>query len=236
MTSYIHTINPQIASLIGESESILLNQLEYWISKCGRDIDNLDGKWIYNSYKKWSEQFTYWSSSKLRRTIRSLENLGLIKSAKVNSKKWNQTKWYSINYNEYDKLLGITNSTSSNTSTADNDVHISNLPSNIDLTSDQLKCKLSSILIRSQKNHQINKNIKSTKIIPIIKKITQKSPKVCICSKWTNRSVQNEQIIITKNNYTNKSSYKKNEIGLENVLKEKIEENSIKSNEIEQSI
>ena len=233
MTSYIHTINPQIASLIGESESILLNQLEYWISKCGRDIDNLDGKWIYNSYKKWSEQFTYWSSSKLRRTIRSLENLGLIKSAKVNSKKWNQTKWYSINYNEYDKLLGITNSTSSNTSTADNDVHISNLPSNIDLTSDQLKCKLSSILIRSQKNHQINKNIKSTKIIPIIKKITQKSPKVCICSKWTNRSVQNEQIIITKNNYTNKSSYKKNEIGLENVLKEKIEENSIKSNEKE---
>ena len=65
---YIHTINPQIASQIGESESILLNQLEYWISKCGRDIDNLDGKWIYNSYKKWSEQFTYWSTSKLRRT------------------------------------------------------------------------------------------------------------------------------------------------------------------------
>jgi hypothetical protein len=233
MTSYIHTINPQIASLIGESESILLNQLEYWISKCGRDIDNLDGKWIYNSYKKWSEQFTYWSSSKLRRTIKSLEKLGLIKSTKLNAKKWNQTKWYSIDYSEYYKLLGITNSTSSNTSTADNDVHISNLPSNIDLTSDQLKCKLSSILIRSQKNHQINKNVKSTKIIPIIKKITQKSPKVCICSKWTNRSVQNEQIIITKNNYTNKSSYKKYDVELENTLKEKIEENYINSNEKE---
>ena len=104
MASYVHTINPQIASLIGESESILLNQLEYWILKCGRNIENLDGKWIYNSYKKWSEQFTYWSTSKLRRTIRSLENLGLIKSAKVNAKKWNQTKWYSINYNEYNKL------------------------------------------------------------------------------------------------------------------------------------
>ena len=233
MTSYIHTINPQIASLIGESESILLNQLEYWISKCGRDIDNLDGKWIYNSYKKWSEQFTYWSTSKLRRTIRSLENLGLIKSAKVNSKKWNQTKWYSINYNEYNKLLGIRNSTSSNSSNTYNNVHISNLPSNIDLTNDQLKSKISSVLIRSQKNHQINKNVKSTKIISIIKKITQKNPKVCICSKWINGSVQNEQIIITKNNYTNKSSYKKNDVELENTLKEKIEENPIKPNEKE---
>ena len=48
MTSYLHTINPRLATIIGEPESILLNQLEYWISKCGRDIDNLDGKWIYN--------------------------------------------------------------------------------------------------------------------------------------------------------------------------------------------
>ena len=129
MTSYIHTINPQIASLIGESESILLNQLEYWISKCGRDIDNLDGKWIYNSYKKWSEQFTYWSSSKLRRTIKSLEKLGLIKSTKLNAKKWNQTKWYSINYNEYNKLLEnkYLNSPSSKTSAITyNDVTKSN--------------------------------------------------------------------------------------------------------------
>jgi hypothetical protein len=233
-SNYLHIINPIIATIIGQNESILLNQLEYWISKCGRNIDNLDGKWIYNSYKKWSEQFTYWSTSKLRRTIRSLENLGLIKSAKVNSKKWDQTKWYSINYNEYNKLLGIKNSISSNTSNTYNNVHISNLPSNIDLTNDQLKSKISSVLIRSQKNHQINKNAKSTKIISIIRKITQKSPKVCICSKWTNQSVYNEQmLIITKNNYTNKSSYKKTNVELENALKEKIEENCIKPNEKE---
>ena len=77
-TFYTHTITPQIASLIGESESILLNQLEYWISKCGRQIDNLDGKWIYNSYEKWSEQFTYWSTSKLRRTIKPIFSKDLI--------------------------------------------------------------------------------------------------------------------------------------------------------------
>ena len=52
-SNYLHIINPIIATIIGQNESILLNQLEYWISKCGRNIDNLDGKWIYNSYKKW---------------------------------------------------------------------------------------------------------------------------------------------------------------------------------------
>ena len=205
MTSYIHTINPQIASLIGESESILLNQLEYWISKCGRNIDNLDGKWIYNSYKKWSEQFTYWSSSKLRRTIKSLEKLGLIKSTKLNAKKWNQTKWYSINYNEYNKLLEnkYLNSSSSKTSAIIyNDVTKSNFNTSESerIVSTELNNKDLLTPSRLQKNHQINENVKFIEILPIINNNAQKSPEVCICSKWTNRSVQNEQIIITKNN------------------------------------
>ena len=238
MASYVHTINPQIASLIGESESILLNQLEYWILKCGRNIENLDGKWIYNSYKKWSEQFTYWSTSKLRRTIRSLENLGLIKSAKVNAKKWNQTKWYSINYNEYNKLLEnkYLNSPSSKTSAITySDVTKSNFNTSESerIVSTELNNK--DLLTPSglQGNHQINNNVQFIKITPIINKNPQKSPELCICSKWIIQSVQNEQIIITKNNYRNKSSYKKTNVGLKNALKEKIEENPINANEKE---
>ena len=105
MKSYIHTINTQIATQIGESECILLNQIDYWLSKKGRHVDNLEGSWIYNSHKEWLKQFSYWSLSKLRRTIKSLEKLELIISAKVNSKKWNQTKWYSINYKKYIQLF-----------------------------------------------------------------------------------------------------------------------------------
>lgn len=212
MTSYVHTINPRLATLIGEPESILLNQLEYWISKYGRNVDNLNGKWIYNSYKRWSEQFTYWSTSKLRRTIKSLEDLGLIRSTKVNSKKWNQTKWYSIDYLEYNKLLEnkYSNSPSSKTSAVIyNDVAKSNF-------STELKYKDLSTISRLQKNSQINENIKFIKILPIINNNTQKSPKVSICSFWTNRSVQNEQmLIITKNKYTkNNSSQKRTYIDL----------------------
>ena len=232
MTSYIHTINPQIASLIGESESILLNQLEYWISKCGRDIDNLDGKWIYNSYKKWSEQFTYWSSSKLRRTIRSLEKLGLIKSTKLNAKKWNQTKWYSIDYHKYNKLLEnkYLNSPSSKASAIIyNDVTKSNFNTSESerIVGTELNNKDLLTPSRLQKNHQINNNMQFIKITPIINKNPQKSPKVCICSKWTNQYVQNEQIIITKNNYT-KNNTSKNEILVNQVNEEDFSINSKK--------
>ncbi len=235
MASYIHTINPQIASLIGESESILLNQLEYWISKCGRDIDNLDGKWIYNSYKKWSEQFTYWSASKLRRTIKSLENLGLIKSTKVNSKKWNQTKWYSIDYLEYNKLLEnkYSNSPSSKTSAIIyNDVSKSNSNTSEAIVNTKLKNKDLLTTSRLQKTHQIDKNVIFTEVTPIINKHVKKSPEVCICSKWTNRVVQNEQmLIVSKNNYT-KNNSSENKIFVNLAKEEDVSINSKKEGEI----
>ena len=235
MASYIHTINPQIASLIGESESILLNQLEYWISKCGRDIDNLDGKWIYNSYKKWSEQFTYWSTSKLRRTIKSLENLGLIKSTKVNSKKWNQTKWYSIDYFEYNKLLEnkYSNSPSSKTSAIIyNDVTKSNSNTSEAIVNTKLKNKDLLTTSRLQKTHQIDKNVIFTEVTPIINKHVKKSPEVCICSKWTNRVVQNEQmLIVSKNKYT-KNNSSENKIFVNLAKEEDVSINSKKEGEI----
>ena len=266
MTSFIHTINPQIASLIGESESILLNQLEYWISKCGRQIDNLDGKWIYNSYEKWSEQFTYWSTSKLRRTIKSLENIGLIKSAKVNSKKWNQTKWYSIDYHEYNKLLEDTHSnlpSSKISAVICKDAILSDFDSNgeavdnIETNTPEARCETSSVsslnatqqaagnlsqgrsknkdLLATphiQKNHQMNENLKLTEVKPIINESIQKSPEVCICSKWTNRVVQNEQmLIVTKNNYT-KNTSSNDKLLLNKIKEEDISINSKKEEEI----
>ena len=104
-TNYLHVVSPTIATFIGQNESILLNQILYWISKCGRKIVGQEERWIYNSLAAWHKQFSYWSMYKLRKTIKSLEDLGLVKSVKVNAKRWNHTKWYTINYNVYNKLL-----------------------------------------------------------------------------------------------------------------------------------
>jgi hypothetical protein len=141
----------------------------------------LHGKWIYNSLNEWHKQFNYWSLSTLRRTIKSLEDSGILISKKINANKWNHTKWYSINFNKINELN----------------------PNNFYKKPSVVKFK----------------DTKNTTIYNI--------------NKRTNRYVQNEQIIITKNNYTNKSSYKKNNVVLENTLKEKIEENPINANEKE---
>ncbi len=145
---------------IGYKKALFIFKLNYWLNKCGRNLENKDNKWVYNTIKSWAAQFD-WSLSTLKRIVYSLEKEGLIISKKINAKKWNHTKWYSIDYFKLNSLFNF------------------------------------------------NK-------------------------KRTNRIVQKEPILINKrNNYTNKSSYKKNEIELENVLKEKIEENSIKPNEKE---
>jgi hypothetical protein len=103
--SKFHFFHQHIATKIGQDESILINQIIYWQSKCGRDIAGYQGKWIYNSLRQWhSEHFSYWSMYRLRKTIKSLEDKNLIKSAKVNSKKWNHTKWYSVDEENYNKL------------------------------------------------------------------------------------------------------------------------------------
>ena len=75
----------EVTSLLTLNESIFLNQVSYWISKCGRDIEGLNGKWIYNSLNEWNNQFNYWSKSTLRRTIKSLEASGILISKKINA-------------------------------------------------------------------------------------------------------------------------------------------------------
>lgn len=154
----------ELALEIGLEESIVLKQIEYWISKCGKHILNEPGLWIYNSINEWHKQFSYWSLSKLRRILSSLEKNGILLSKKVNAKKWNHTKWYSIDNVKYNLLTT---------------------------------------------------------------KVTKKHGK----EKRTNRFVQNEHINdITKNNYTNNSSYiEKSHVNGHQHVEEKIKNNFNKS-------
>ncbi|WP_236870609.1 hypothetical protein, partial [Candidatus Bandiella numerosa] len=129
---------------------------------------------------------------------------------------------YSINYNEYNKLLEnkYLNSSSSKTSAIIyNDATKSNYitSESEEIVGTELNNKNLLNTSKPQKKYQINNNLQFTEITPIINKYPQKSPEVCICSKWTNRSVQNEQmLIVTKNKYTkNNSSENKIFVNLE---------------------
>jgi DnaD/phage-associated family protein len=95
-------IAPSLAELVGLNESIILQQLHYWLNKNPKEIDGR--KWIYNTYDDWKKQFPFWSISTIRRIITTLENLGIILTGNYNQRKFDKTKWYSLDYEKLEEL------------------------------------------------------------------------------------------------------------------------------------
>ena len=99
-------VMPKLATLIGLNESIVLQQVHYWLKgKEQRQQDYIDGRyWVYNTYKQWQEQFPFWHLNTLQRTFSSLERKGLLLSANYNKTNFDKTKWYSIDYDALNAL------------------------------------------------------------------------------------------------------------------------------------
>ena len=95
-------ILPSLAKKIGLNQAIVIQQFHYWLVSSKHMIEGR--KWIYNSYKEWELQFTFWSGKTIERTIRSLEEQGYLLSANYNRSKQDKTKWYSINYEKLAEL------------------------------------------------------------------------------------------------------------------------------------
>lgn len=95
---------PTLAVKIGLNEAILLQQVHYWIDP-RINKNYINGKfWVYNTLDKWLSQFPFWSKSTLRRTIKNLEENNLLLSTNRVIKGFDQTKWYSINYDQVERL------------------------------------------------------------------------------------------------------------------------------------
>ena len=93
---------PSLAEKIGLNQAIVIQQFHYWLVSSKHIIEGR--KWIYNSYKEWELQFTFWSGKTVERTIRSLEDQGYLLSANYNRSKQDKTKWYTINYEKLAEL------------------------------------------------------------------------------------------------------------------------------------
>lgn len=103
-------ILPELAMKIGLNESIVLQQIHYWLenNKNKKQTANFkeDRWWTYGSYEYWQEtNFPFWSVSTVRRTMRSLERLGILISNQFESKDWEHRKWYSIDYEVLDSFV-----------------------------------------------------------------------------------------------------------------------------------
>lgn len=99
-------IMPDLATKIGLNESIVIQQIHYWLLQHEEQkINYHDNRyWVYNSYKEWNKQFPFWSERTIKAIITRLENLGLVISGNYNKLSFDRTKWYSINYKRLESL------------------------------------------------------------------------------------------------------------------------------------
>lgn len=99
-------IMPQLATIIGLNESIVLQQIHYWLEINRKANVNYKDRhyWTYNTYDKWKEQFPFWSVNTIRRIIKSLEQQKLIIYGNYNKLKFDRTKWYRIDYERLDMI------------------------------------------------------------------------------------------------------------------------------------
>ncbi len=101
---------PLVRLLKSEKEAIVLQQIHYWLQVNKRKkVNYRDGRyWTYNSVKSWHEEnFDIWSYDTVKRTLAQLENKGLLITCKsYNPKGYDQTKWYTIDYDKLASLYG----------------------------------------------------------------------------------------------------------------------------------
>ncbi|MED3782831.1 DnaD domain protein [Geobacillus stearothermophilus] len=100
-------ILPSLAKEIGLNEAIILQQLHYWIQESNNERDG--HRWVYNTYEDWQKQFPFWSIRTIRRTIKNLENKGIVISDYLNSMKIDKTKWYRIDYERLEEIVSEEN-------------------------------------------------------------------------------------------------------------------------------
>ena len=88
-------ISPALAEEIGLNESIVLLQIEFWISISDHVIDGR--RWTYQSIRDMKEKaFPFWSKDTINRAITSLINKGLLIEGNFNEKKYDKTRWFAL--------------------------------------------------------------------------------------------------------------------------------------------
>ena len=93
-----HFFFPEVAEAIGVDEAIMLNHLIFWIvvNIKSNQTQHLGRTWTYNSVVDFKPYFPYWSTSQIRRILKSLVDQGIIIEGNFNKLKYDKTKWYAL--------------------------------------------------------------------------------------------------------------------------------------------
>ena len=103
VNEYPLVVLPTLAAKIGLNEAIMLQQIQYWISH-PKAIQKKGRPWHYDTYGKWQLQFPFWSIMTIRRVAGNLRKMKLVIAEPLSSNKSDQTLWYTIDYEELNKI------------------------------------------------------------------------------------------------------------------------------------
>ena len=93
-----HHFNTDYALKYGIEESIVINNLQFWIIKSKANKKHLieNRTWTYNTYKAFSEIFPYWNEHKMKRILDSLVIQKVILRENYNKSGYDRTCWYAF--------------------------------------------------------------------------------------------------------------------------------------------
>ena len=102
------TLYPTLACMLGNvNHALILQQLRFLMGVAAKskkyDSHFIDNKWwVYNTYQQWrDEHFPWLSTSAIRDTFKSLEDLGIVLSRQDIGNPFDKTKWYTIDFNNF---------------------------------------------------------------------------------------------------------------------------------------
>ena len=99
-------VSPHLAEEIGLNESIVLLQLEFLISISDNERDGR--VWTYHSLDDLrATYFPWWSRATIARTIKALEERGLILIGNFNRAGFDRTQWFALNYDGIESLRSV---------------------------------------------------------------------------------------------------------------------------------
>jgi hypothetical protein len=138
---------PELAKEIGLNESILLLQIDFWISISNAE-EHEGRSWTYQSTRAIQETFLYWSLMTINRAINSLIAKHLIIVRNFNKKKYDKTRWFAIDFEGCQKLMSVairegvgTRSNQDDTSTNQNGTRTDHFDTTIPETSSENSSK-----------------------------------------------------------------------------------------------
>lgn len=89
---------PSLAVKIGLEEAIAAQQIHYMLNAKYKVVEREGDLWVEMSYTEWQKVFPFWSTQKIGRVFRSLEEQGIVESQQFRVGDWDMRKAYRLNY------------------------------------------------------------------------------------------------------------------------------------------